>query len=281
MTEDNAKQAPDFAGQLIDALLSAVQGSTPQEAAARNADGLPDVIDLSAAVQSCEWPDEISALTPQVIKALKDSSMDTRREMKLSFPPSHFSAENDPVSLICETVYKTAAPLVAALASSPEVYRAFDTAIAERGLTDEDVAALTRRVWDVGACTQHLPEIAEVTKEIPAYEDYNENVLGNYDLIDAKRKIEHTTGGRLVEKDPLDENATETEDVGQIVTDKVMLESALASLDEADRALLLRHAAGETYAELAADFGYKTAGGVQKRIERIRQKLKDFYEKGA
>ena len=67
----------------------------------------------------------------------------------------------------------------------------------------------------------------------------------------------------------------------QIVTDKVMLESALASLDETDRDLLLRHAAGETYAELAADFGYKTAGGVQKRIERIRQKLKDFYEKGA
>ena len=281
MTEDNANQAPDFAGQLIDALLSAVRGSTPQEAAARNADGLPDVTDLSAAVRSCEWSDEIKSMTPQVVKALKDSSMDTRREMKLSFPPSHFSAENDPVSLVCETIYKTAAPLVAALASSPEVYRAFDKAVAERGLTDEDVAALTRRVWDVGAYTQHLPEIAEVTKEIPAYEDYNENIPGNYDLIDAKRKIEHTTGGRIVEKDPLEENVTEVEDVGQIVTDKVMLESALASLDEADRDLLLRHAAGETYAELAADFGYKTAGGVQKRIERIRQKLKDFYEKGA
>ena len=112
MTEDNANQAPDFAGQLIDTLFSAVQGSTPQEAAARNADGLPDVTDLSAAVRSCEWSDEISAMTPQVVKALKDSSMDTRRDMKLSFPPSHFSAENDPVSLVCETVFKPAIHIV-------------------------------------------------------------------------------------------------------------------------------------------------------------------------
>ena len=37
----------------------------------------------------------------------------------------------------------------------------------------------------------------------------------------------------------------------------------------------------ETYAALAEAFGYKTAGGVQKRLEKIKKKVRAFYGESA
>ncbi len=44
-------------------------------------------------------------------------------------------------------------------------------------------------------------------------------------------------------------------------------------LSETDREILIRHANGETYAALANAYGYKTAGGMQKRIARIKKQV--------
>ena len=54
--------------------------------------------------------------------------------------------------------------------------------------------------WDINAYLMNLPQIAEIFKELPDYSDYNHGKPNNYSLQNAKRKIEHMSGGPLVEK---------------------------------------------------------------------------------
>lgn len=55
----------------------------------------------------------------------------------------------------------------------------------------------------------------------------------------------------------------------------IMVQQCLSLLSETDREILIRHANGETYAALANAYGYKTAGGMQKRIVRIKKQVAD------
>lgn len=121
---------------------------------------------------------------------------------------------------------------------------------------------------------------------MPAYEDYNRSKPENRSLISAARKIEHTKNGAIVEKvsietgGPKDENGKATpleiassDDMVAEVTDRIMVQQCLSLLSETDREILIRHANGETYASLANAYGYKTAGGMQKRIARIKKQV--------
>ena len=56
-------------------------------------------------------------------------------------------------------------------------------------------------------------------------------------------------------------------------TERIMVQQCLSLLSETDREILIRHANGETYAALANAYGYKTAGGIQKRIVRIKKQV--------
>ena len=99
-------------------------------------------------------------------------------------------------------------------------------------------------------------------------------------------KIEHTKNGAIVEKvsietgGPKDENGKATpleiassDDMVAEITDRIMVQQCLSLLSETDREILIRHANGETYAALANAYGYKTAGGMQKRIVRIKKQV--------
>ena len=125
---------------------------------------------------------------------------------------------------------------------------------------------------------------------MPDYSDYNHGKPNNYSLQNAKRKIEHMSGGQLVEKvsiergGPKDASGQYTPyplddetDVTSEVIDKVYLEQCLALLSPEDRELLVRHANGETYTALAKDYGYANASGVRKRIERIKKQITEKF----
>jgi hypothetical protein len=132
----------------------------------------------------------------------------------------------------------------------------------------------------------NLPQIAEICKELPDYADYNHGKPNNYSLQNAKRKIEHTTDGKLVEKVSLERGGpqdaggqytsyplNDTTDVAADVIDRVAMDQCLAQLSPEDRELLVRYANGETFTALAKDYGYASASGVRKRIGRIKKSI--------
>lgn len=274
------------AEQIVDMIMTAIRDGTPKEVAERN---MADRLDISRAipdVNTAEWPDEAQQYLKEIYKIVKGSSLDTRHDMKLSFPPSHYSKTDDPVSLTYEGCYKVVDYYTAIINADPELKAAFINAMAKYGINEDNFDELLRREWDIWAYMLCLPEIAELTKAIPAYEDYNANTPNNYSLVSAKRKIEHTMNGEIVEKVSLETgggtdeggNTTpleieDTKDMAGEVTDKILLEQCLSSLSDIDREILIRHANGETYASLAEAYGYKTAGGMQKRIERIKKQI--------
>ena len=217
---------------------------------------------------------------------VKGTSLDTRHDLKLSFPPSDFSKTDDPVSLTYEGCYKAVGYYTAIINASPELKAAFIEAMAQHGIDADNCNELLKREWDIWAYLLSLPEIAELTKSMPAYEDYNRSKPENRSLISAARKIEHTKNGAIVEKvsietgGPKDENGKATpleiassDDMVAEITDRIMVQQCLSLLSETDREILIRHANGETYAALANAYGYKTAGGMQKRIARIKKQV--------
>lgn len=217
---------------------------------------------------------------------VKGTSLDTRHDLKLSFPPSDFSKTDDPVSLTYEGCYKAVGYYTAIINASPELKTAFIEAMAQHGIDADNCNELLKREWDIWAYLLSLPEIAKLTKSMPAYEDYNRSKPENRSLISAARKIEHTKNGAIVEKvsietgGPKDENGKATpleiassDDMVAEITDRIMVQQCLSLLSETDREILIRHANGETYAALANAYGYKTAGGMQKRIVRIKKQV--------
>ena len=88
--------------------------------------------------------------------------------------------------------------------------------MAQHGIDADNCNELLKREWDIWAYLLSLPEIAKLTKSMPAYEDYNRSKPENRSLISAARKIEHTKNGAIVEKvsietgGPKDENGKAT-----------------------------------------------------------------------
>jgi hypothetical protein len=216
--------------------------------------------------------------------------MDTRHDLSLAFPPSHFSGEDNPLMLFYKAFYDTVTYYTTLIQGTPEVRDALIKAMADKGYNEDNIDELLKREWDINAYLMNLPQIAEIFKELPDYSDYNHGKPNNYSLQNAKRKIEHISGGKLVEKvsiergGPKDASGQYTPyplddatDVTSEVIDKVYLEQCLALLSPEDRELLVRHANGESYTALAKDYGYANASGVRKRIERIKKQITENF----
>ena len=210
---------------------------------------------------------------------VKETSMDTRHDLGLAFPPSHFSSTDNPLMLFYKAFYDTVAYYTALIQATPEVRDALIDAMADKGYTEDTIDGLLKREWDIQAYLMNFPQIAETCKALPDYSDYNQSKPNNYSLKNAKRKIEHMIDGQLVEKVPIEQTSyQDTTDISAEVIDKVFLEGCLALLSPEDRGLLTRHYVnGETLTSLAKDYGYVNASGVRKRIERIKKQITEKF----
>ena len=288
MSKENTIQ--QNATKFVTALVNTLGNGTVQEVVVRNRDDALDVSDVAINLPLKGMPPEVTAYFKELLQTIQNTSMDTRHDLSLAFPPSHFSSTDNPLILFYKALYHTVAYYTAMIDSEPEVRAALINAMADRGYTAENIDEFLKREWDISAYLMNLPQIAEIFKELPYYSDYNCGKPNNYSLQNAKRKIEHIIDGQLVEKvslergGPIDSSGQYTPyplddvtDVTAEVIDKVYLEQCLALLSPEDRELLIRHANGETLTALAKDYGYANASGVRKRIERIKKHITEKF----
>ena len=216
MTEQeqlHAQQEPlSLPRQVVDMIMSTLQSGTAKEIAERNMADRLDISEVLPNVDTTNWCEGAQGYIKEIYRIVKGTSLDTRHDLKLSFPPSDFSKTDDPVSLTYEGCYKAVGYYTAIINASPELKAAFIEAMAQHGIDADNCNELLKREWDIWAYLLSLPEIAELTKSMPSYEDYNRSKPENRSLISAARKIEHTKNGAIVEKvsietgGPKDEN---------------------------------------------------------------------------
>ena len=249
-----------------------------QEVVEKNFDDALDIEQISDPFQSDEIPPEIAARLKDLAKIVKDTSMDTRHDLKLAFPPSHFSGTDNPLMLFYKSYYNVIANHTMLIENAPETKDALIKAMADHGYTEDNIDEFLKRMWDIHAHLMCLPQIADTYKEVPDYSDYNSDKPNNYSLQNAQRKIEHIMEGQLVEKISMEDLTLEdSTDVSKEATDRLFLEECLSSLSPEDRELLTRYADGETLTALAKDYGYSNASGVKKRIERIKKQILEKF----
>ncbi|MBQ3927107.1 MAG: hypothetical protein II710_00515 [Clostridia bacterium] len=273
----------EFADELVDAILSTVQLGDPKEFGECHS----DLSDIFQRLSTKDWGVQALRFREHVTDIAKQTSLDARREERLSYPPSDYSPTEDPISLTLEGCYQVTGHYTTYIYAMPELKEALIDSMKKRGIEEDNVGLLLTREWKILANMMNLPEIAELTRTMPAYEDFNQSKQRNRSLANARRKIEHTVNGKIVEKVSLetggmDENGNtgdpleipDTADMVSEVTDKVFAEQCMAVLTDEDREIMMRYAEGETLESLAGDFGYKTPGGMLKRIDRIRTQIK-------
>lgn len=290
--EELTPETKEFINQLVEAILSSVNAENVEQIikkATEEHKELPsDVSDILPYVNTKGWGEPAMKFKTEVGAIAKNSSLDARRELRLSFPPSHFSTTGDPVSLTLEGCYDATSYFTTLIYACPEIKNALIEAMKARGVDEDNVWDIVTREWKIWSQMMHLPEVAKITRAMPDYEDYNRGKPNNYSLISAARKIEHTVDGKIVPKISIETGGTDengnggkpleiaaTDDVIEDATNKIYAEECLAILDETDREIMLRHADCETYASLARAFGYKTAGGMQKHIKKIKKQIAD------
>ena len=270
----NEKDIQQSANEFVTALIDTLGNGTVQEVVKKNFDDALDIEHISDPFQSDDIPPELAARLKDLANVVKDTSMDTRHDLKLAFPPSHFSGTDNPLMLFYKSYYNVIANHTMLIENAPETKDALLKAMAAHGYTEENIDDFLKRMWDIHAHLMCLPQIAETYKEVPDYSDYNSGKPNNYSLQNAQRKIEHMMEGQLVEKISM-ENLTleDSTDVSKEVTNSLFLEECLSSLSPEAQELLTRYADGETLTALAKDYGYANASGVKKRIERIRKQI--------
>jgi hypothetical protein len=285
LTEERTIQ--QNANEFVTALIGTLGQGTVQDVVEKNRADALDISNIALNLPFKEMSPEVAAYFKDLLQTIQNTSMDTRHDLSLAFPPSHFSSTDNPLMLCYKAFYNTVAYYTAMIESDPEVRAALIQAMADKGYTADNIDELLKREWDIGAYLMNLPQIAEVLKELPDYSDFNHGKPNNYSLQNAKRKIEHTTDGKLVEKVSLERGGpqdaggqytsyplVDTTDVTADVIDRVAMDQRLAQLSLEDRDLLMRYADGESLTALAKEYGYANASGVRKRIERIKKEIK-------
>ena len=279
-----------MADAFVAALVNTLAGGTAEKIAERNQCDALDITSTMTSLPFKEMPPDVSAYLKDLMHTVKETSMDTRHDLNLAFPPSHFSSEDNPLMLYYDAMYKTVAYYTALIQNIPEVRDALIKAMADKGYTEGNIDELLKREWDIHAYLMCLPQMAEIIKDQPDYADYNRGKPNNYSLKNAQRKIEHRMDGHLVEKVSLERGGPtdaggkytpypleDTTDVTTEVMDKIFVEQCLALLLPEDRELITRYANGETLTVLAKDYGYTNASGVKKRIERIKKQITEKF----
>ena len=278
------------ANEFVTALIGTLGQGTVQDVVEKNRADALDISNIAVNLPFKEMSPEVAAYFKDLLQTIQNTSMDTRHDLSLAFPPSHFSSTDNPLMLFYKALYHTVAYYTAMIDSEPEVRAALINAMADKGYTSDNIDEFLKREWDIGAHLMNLPQIAEICKELPDYADYNHGKPNNYSLQNAKRKIEHTTDGKLVEKVSLERGGpqdaggqytsyplVDTTDVTADVIDRVAMDQRLAQLSLEDRDLMVRYANGETLTTLAKEYGYANASGMKKRIERIKQQIQKNF----
>ena len=278
------------ADEFVTTLVNTLDNGTVQDVVEKNRADALDISNIAVNLPFKEMSPEVAAYFKDLLQTIQNTSMDTRHDLSLAFPPSHFSSTDNPLMLFYKALYHTVAYYTAMIDSEPEVRAALINAMADKGYTSDNIDEFLKREWDIGAHLMNLPQIAEICKELPDYADYNHGKPNNYSLQNAKRKIEHTTDGKLVEKVSLERGGpqdaggqytsyplVDTTDVTADVIDRVAMDQRLAQLSLEDRDLMVRYANGETLTTLAKEYGYANASGVKKRIERIKQQIQKNF----
>ena len=276
MNEKNIQQS---ANEFVTALVNTLGKGTIQDVVKKNFDDALDIESIMIHNPNEEMSSDVSAYLKELAEIVKETSMDTRHDLGLAFPPSHFSSTDNPLMLFYKAFYDTVAYYTALIQATPEVRDALIDAMADKGYTKDTIDGLLKREWDIQAYLMNFPQIAETCKALPDYSDYNQSKLNNYSLQNAKRKIGHMIDGQLVEKVPIEQTLyQDTADITTEVIDKVFLEGCLALLSPEDRELLIRYYGNqETLTSLAKDYGYANASGVRKRIERIKKQITENF----
>ncbi|MBQ4121205.1 MAG: hypothetical protein IJD35_04230 [Clostridia bacterium] len=204
----------------------------------------------------------------------------TRRDMKLSFPPTCYSS-NDPISLLYESNYKLIQFWTLAILENEYIMGAFLEAMAQAGVDGSNIDDFLNTECAVLAHLQQMPLIASIQRKMPDYDDFNRFKPNNFRYLDAQKKIEHTMNGELVTKvsletgGPADKGGNSTPlEIAEITTE-VCIQQSMKALSEKEQSILRFRLQGKNMSEIATILGYHDASGVKKAIKRIGQKLID------
>ena len=169
-------------------------------------------------------------------------------------------------------------------------------------LSEEEFAAVLARLSDqfLGKMmnlllqTQDIEQWMEFTKKTPAHEDFNEDILLNFDKINFERRWDHlrTRIGRLLELDeaieetycaPNSEKPLDAVDMGlgPAETEEEAYEQLLSAFiatvqDPVDQEILYLRARGWKQKEIAEYLQFKDHTSVSKRLTKLQEQCHAF-----
>ena len=135
--------------QVVDMIMSTLQNGTAKEVAERNMADRLDISEVLPNVDTTNWCEGAQGYLKEIYRIVKGTSLDTRHDLKLSFPPSDFSKTDDPVSLTYEGCYKAVGYYTAIINASPELKAAFIEAMAQHGIDADNCNEFLKREWDI------------------------------------------------------------------------------------------------------------------------------------
>lgn len=252
MTEERTAQALPIEeiNQLTKTLVDTMANGTPKEIAK----GLESqFVDRSTAhLYRKATPTDQSGST-EVYKYVKgeieSAFISTRRDMKLSFPPTCYSS-NDPITLLYESNYKLIQFWTLAILENEDIMGAFLEGMAQAGVDGSNIDEFLNTECAVLAHLQQMPMIASIQRKMPDYDDFNCFKPNNFRYLDAQKKIEHTMTGEIATKVSLETggladaggNPTpleiEAPDMIAEITTDVCIQQSMKALSEKEQSIL-------------------------------------------
>lgn len=117
MNEKNIQQS---ANEFVTALVNSLGNGTVQEVVEKNIDEALDVSHVAVKLPRQEISPEVVKHLKDLTEIVKETSMDTRHDLGLAFPPSHFSSTDNPLMLFYKSIYDTVAYYTALIQATPE-----------------------------------------------------------------------------------------------------------------------------------------------------------------
>ena len=183
MNEKNIQQS---ANEFVTALVNTLGKGTIQDVVKKNFDDVLDIESIMIHNPNEKMSSDVSAYMKDLVEIVKDTSMDTRHDLKLAFPPSHFSNTDNPMMLFYQSYYDIVAYYTMLIEAMPEVKDALLKAMSDHGYNEDTIDEFLKREWDIHAHLMSLPQIAEAYQEVPDYADYNYKKPNNYSLQNAR-----------------------------------------------------------------------------------------------
>ena len=217
---------------------------------------------------------------------IESAFIPTRRDMKLSFPPTGYSS-NDPITLLYESNYKLIQYWTLAILENEDIMGAFLEGMVQAGVDGSNIDDFLNTECAVLAHLQQMPMIASIQRKMPDYDDFNRFKPNNFRYLDAQKKIEHRIDEELVTTVSLETGGSadeggrttpleiEAPDMIAEITTEACIQQSMKVLSEKEQKILRLRLQGKNMSEIATALGYHDASGVKKAIKRMGQKLID------